>query len=586
MAGIININLIERKRDGFTGRASVNAGYGENPKYGGTLNLNVKKKNFYAYANLSANVDHAFQRVTLLTNYQYPSDRIMSEMYSFRDTKMGIYSGELGVNYDLTAKTTIGLLLNFYNRDWTMNATSDTKVTGENSGNSSQFIESNEINNLYRSLYNFNLRHAFSDAAKLNFDYDYINFNRSNPTFYNAENININGVENKENFYSSAETPLEIHVLKSDFEIINGEKFKIETGAKLTSSSFVNNVVVSNLQGTEYVNNPDFTQIYTMTENIYAGYVSLDWQIIPEISVKGGLRYEYYDLLLGSNLESSIIDTEQGNLFPSLYFTYRAGEDQSWDFSYVQRIQRPGFLQLAPYFYFFNENSLFTGNPNLSPAKTFQFKLGYRYKNLNIGAEFSDTKDPIFGWQPALDAERQIAIFGPSQGVNNKVYSLSASYQWEISDRWISNYTAIGYHSQITPDIQENPVTFSSNSFVVSMNHTYKITKTWNIELNAIYNSAYYEGVARIDARPGVNIGVQRKFSNGAAISLNANDLFDTDSQWPILADLPDQRLYYNWRYDGEGPIFRLNISIPLGNKNMEKRTKRATGSEDEQNRL
>ena len=79
---------------------------------------------------------------------------------------------------------------------------------------------------------------------------------------------------------------------------------------------------------------------------------------------------------------------------------------------------------------------------------------------------------------------------------------------------------------------------------------------------------------------------MQRKFSNGAAISLNANDLFDTDSQWPILADLPDQRLYYNWRYDGEGPIFRLNISIPLGNKNMEKRTKRATGSEDEQNRL
>lgn len=586
-AGIININMIENKNDGFTGRASANAGYADNPKYGGTLNLNYKKGRLQGYANLSANIDRGIQILNLYTNYQYPGNRVITDMYSNRDTYTGLYSGEAGLSYDLGSKTKFGAMFNIYNRDWEMDAYTDTDISSERDGDFNQFVVSNEVNNMLRTLYNVNLQHSFSDKLQWNIDYDFINFNRDNPTYYTATNtIEPDGVKTEESFYSSAETPLNIHVVKTDFEIKQSEKFTIETGAKVSFSGFENNVVVSNLENEEYIEDPGFSQIYIMDEQIYAGYASFNWEIIPSLLFKGGLRYEYYTLNLDSDSEGNLLDDEEGNIFPTAFLQYKQDENQEWRFTYAQRVQRPGFMQLAPYFYFFNETSLFTGNPRLSPAHSSQLQLAYRYKVLNVAIEYTHTKDPIFSWQPNAEMEREISVFAPIQGEASNLYSISASVPWNIGEKWESDYYFIAYYRDQTPIVQEVPVNKTSTNFVITMNHTYKLTDKWNVELNASYNSAYYEGLAKVDANPNVNMGVQRKFDNGAAITFNVTDIFDTSSQFPVGASLPGAGGSYKFKYDVEGPVFRLNVSVPLGKRSIDQKNSRSSGSAEELQRL
>lgn len=586
-AGIININMVEESNNGIVGRTSVNVAYGADPKYGGTMNLNYKKGKLQAYTNLSVNVDHAVQIVTLKTDYQYPANQVVSDMYSHRDTRLGLYTGEAGINYEIGTKTNVGAMFNIYNRDYTMDAIADTDIHSDTQGHYNQFIESDETNNMFRTLYNTNVEHTFSEAAKLNFDYDYINFLRDNPTNYSVTDTDeTNGEQTQEDFRSSAETPLNIHVFKTDLELKRNDKLKIETGAKVSFSGFENDVTVANKRGATFTDDPTFTQIYKMDEKVYAGYASVDWQFRPSWMLKGGLRYEHYQLYLSSDEQGKIIDDQEDDLFPSVFLNYKQSDHHEWNLSYVRRIQRPGFMQLAPYFYFFNKNVLFTGNPHLTPANSSQFQLSFRYKIATINAEYAYTDKPIYFWQPATDLEREIVILAPSQGKESQIASLAFSIPWHITKQWSSNYHLMGYHRIQTPIILNQALKQRSNDFVFNMNHTYEVAENWNFELNARYKSPHYEGIAKVAANANVDVGLQHQFKNGIALTVNATDLFNTSSEFPVIGDATDQGMYHDFKYNVEGPVFRFNISIPLGNKNVKERKNRVTGSVEEQQRL
>ncbi|MFL1895830.1 TonB-dependent receptor domain-containing protein [Aquimarina sp. 2-A2] len=585
-AGVININMIKSNLEGFTGRVSGNVAYGERIKYGGSMNMTFKKNQLYLYANLSANVNNEIQRISLLTDYVYPNERVISDLFSKRNTTTGLYSGELGIDYDLSNNTVVGLLFNFNNRDWEMDATSDTTIESELLGSSKQFVTSIEENKLFRNLLNFNIRHAFSEKNSFTIDYDYISFKRDNPTIYNALNTRNGSVISEEDFLSLSETPLYINVLKGDLRLGISDEVKIETGFKTTVSDFKNTVQVAFKESNDYVDDPNFTDKFTMNEQIYAGYLSLDWQLHPSFLLKSGLRYEYYDLELNADNQGSIVDRNKGNFFPSLYMNYRLNEINEFNLSFVRRIERPGFQSLAPYFYFFNQNTLFTGNPNLIPSNSNQYKLDYRYKSLHFGFEFSNTRRPILSLQPGLDREEQLAIIRPGQGLKRNIFSLSANFPWKIKDWWSSRYSFIGYHRNQSTVIDSKTLERNASNVAITSNHSFDLGKKWQLEINGTYTSAYYVGVAKVATRYGLDIGVQKKFKNGTALSLNINDVFDSSSQWPIIADLSDQGILYDWKYDGEGPVFRLNLFIPLGNTNLKKKEKRSSGSEDEQRRL
>jgi hypothetical protein len=55
VGGIINIVLVKNLEEGSNGNVSTNVGYGERPKFGGSVDLNLRKGKVNVYGSLSAN---------------------------------------------------------------------------------------------------------------------------------------------------------------------------------------------------------------------------------------------------------------------------------------------------------------------------------------------------------------------------------------------------------------------------------------------------------------------------------------------------------------------------------------------------
>ena len=79
------------------------------------------------------------------------------------------------------------------------------------------------------------------------------------------------------------------------FEI--SEKAKLSVGVKYVTSDFENQVAVSN----NGVTLPNFTSTIDLTDNIFALYSQLDYQLSDKTTFKGGLLFEKSDTELNSS---------------------------------------------------------------------------------------------------------------------------------------------------------------------------------------------------------------------------------------------------------------------------------------------
>ncbi len=585
-AGIVNIITAAKTKEGFLGQFSANLGYGERPKFGGSMNLSYTKNKIYAFANLSTNHNYSPENVSLFTDFTFPNQQRISDLNIKRLPYVGLHTAEIGLDYEFSDNTTVGLLFSISYRDWEMDATADTDLTTEIDGDFNQFVTSLEENKLLRTLANLNLRHTFSESTNLSFDYDNIQFNRENPTTYHTTSSSNQVELSKGEFISYGETPLEIHVLKTDFQHSLSGKLSFEAGLKSTFSSFTNDASISNLIDDNYEKNEAFSDVFRMTEEIYAGYFSLDWKISPQLLLKSGLRFEHYDLDLKSDKLTTILDRSTSRFYPSIYLNYKPNDDYEFNTAFVRRIERPGFLILAPAFYFFDQNTLFTGNPNIIPTNSNQLKFDFRYKSLNTAIDLTDFQNPVFNWQPNLDEELELFVIQPQQARKNQMVTISASLPIDISKWWTSRYSLIGFHRRQFPMVEGREITTITNNFTFNTTQNFSFKNDMELEINGMYNSAFYYGVLRVDPRYELNLGLRKKFKTGTSLSININDVFNSSSQWHFGANLPDSRMFYDWSINNEGPIFRINLTMPIGNQKLEERKKRNSGSSEEQQRL
>lgn len=586
IGGIININTLRKSGEGWTGSFTINGAYGQRAKYGGSVNLSYQRDRIYFFANASANFNHNYEDVSLLTDYNTTDQQVISDLFIERRSNTGLYATDLGLDYDLGKNTTIGLMSSINIRDWEMDAVSETDVQSTGTGNFIELVESFEKNYLFRTLLNVNFRHNFSQNSSFRFDYDHIGFKRENPTDYDVRRLFDDGSVESSDFISDTNTPLDINVIKADFNTSLSDKIDLETGLKTTLSEFENDVVVSRQTDDGFEEDGRFTDIFDMKEEIHAAYVSTDWRLNPSLLLKAGLRYEYYRLDLGSIAQGQIVNQTQNNLFPSIYLNYKKSEDSEWNLSYVQRIERPSFLNLAPYFYFFNQNTLFTGNPNLVPSIANQFKIDYRYKRLNLGLQFTDTKNPIFNWHPALEGDPQAVVFRAQQGTRNQIASLTANLPLRFNSWWTSRYDLLANYLIQTPRIDGIEVTARNTSYILSTVQSFDLGHDFDLEISGEYNSTQFEGVIRTEPRVALDMGLRKRFSSGTTLSFNVSDVLNTSSEWNIKSDTSDYDIFYNWLFDSEGPVFKLSLSVPFGNKIEMDGQRRKSGSDEEQRRL
>jgi outer membrane receptor protein involved in Fe transport len=143
---------------------------------------------------------------------------------------------------------------------------------------------------------------------------------------------------------------------------------------------------------------------YTGSNNQMAGYLALQIPFNKKLSAYVGIRGEKNKQMIDSYdryLQPITVTNDTFNILPSVNAIYQFNEENILRIAYGKSLNRPEFREIAPFpFYDFDNNAVYSGNPNLKNATVNSGEIRYEYypsKNelLSVGAFYKKFTNPI-----------------------------------------------------------------------------------------------------------------------------------------------------------------------------------------------
>ncbi|PZD79339.1 TonB-dependent receptor domain-containing protein [Mesonia sp. K7] len=391
-AGILNIILRKEKTLGFNGSISANVGFPANSSISANLNLRTDKFNIFntignyyrkspgygyfdsRYANAATDQDGiAYNREI--------EDRDMDRRYQGFNNNFGVeyfindqssitgsFFFRYGDDRDVTENNTIGYLNDEVSR----------RIYREQ-------IEEEKDNSYQASL---NYMNKFNDEGhQLTADFQYSYDKEDRPTtIVETKTFPTEDITDSESIF---ETEIQNEfLLQADYVLPMGEA-QFEAGFR---SNYEEEELDYELK--EFgVLNDTLTNVFTYTENVNALY-SQYGNKFGDFSFLLGLRLEQTimkgeleTLLPESTLEESLgvdfnanFDKNYLGLFPTVNLIYELSEDENITLGYNRRINRPRGWYINPFPSRSSATNVFQGNPDLDPAYSNFFDVGYLKK--------------------------------------------------------------------------------------------------------------------------------------------------------------------------------------------------------------
>lgn len=143
---------------------------------------------------------------------------------------------------------------------------------------------------------------------------------------------------------------------------------------------------------------------YDAGNDLLAGYISFNLPVGKKINIYTGVRFEKNKQTLDSydRFQQPIkVVNDTLNIFPSANITYNLNEKNLIRFAYGKSINRPEFREIAPFpFYDFENNAVFSGNPELKNSFIDNFDLRYEFypssgETFSFGVFYKHFENPI-----------------------------------------------------------------------------------------------------------------------------------------------------------------------------------------------
>lgn len=586
-AGIINVVLKKNDDFGTNGSFTLGAGMGEKERLNGGLNLNhhVEKVNYFGLYN--ATYGNFRQHINGNRIITQGVSTLETDSKSNREASLLFQNARLGFDYTISSKTVLGFLTAGYIRDWEMDAINDIFYRRDNVITDRSNLKTIELNKWIHYMGNVNLQHKFKEDEILEVNLDYLNYENDNPSNYvitNSGNGQNAGAD--EGIDVAKLTPLQIGVGMIDYSKQIGSKFKMEGGVKATITRFTNDVAVSYLRQGTWQADDELTNKYKMKEDISAVYSAVNYSFNKKTSIVAGLRYEYMNSVLSSATQQGILDLHYGKLFPTFFFSRKFSENNSWQFSYSRRIDRPTFNELAPFIVFMTPETFISGNEKLLPALSDVLKTDFQHKGIIFSVTYTDTKDAISRFQPEIDEERNrlyitsknLDHFKTIAGMLAFPYTLTKWWKMQNNFSWIYQIIKTVYDGEDI-DIQQS-------NYRINSIQNFTISKTFSAEVSGFYQSASLFGIAELKPYGRVDFGLEKKFNDGnSTLSINVIDAFKTNI-FKSTAYVSELNINTKSKLDFDLRVISFTFTQNFGNTQMKSANKRKTASEEERNRI
>jgi iron complex outermembrane receptor protein len=598
-SGVINIRTKKNKMKGFNGNVTAGFGQGAYPKTNESLSLNYRNGRLNMFSNYSFGRNENYQQLDIYRRYKNEdgSTNAIFEQSAFMKRLYVNNNLKLGMDYMLTNKTTVGIVLNGSYNPETNNNRNVSYLKDAASVVDSINTADGYVKQIWKNgSVNLNMRHQFdSTGRELTADVDYIRYDASNDQHFVNTTYNPDWGKRYAQLLRG-DLPLSINIYSGKLDYTHPLKkgAKLEMGLK---SSYVNTVNKANYF--EGVGNNDWQPDYKKTnffdykENINAAYVSLNKQLDKKWGIQAGLRFE------NTNLEGlqygnptqrdSSFKRSYSNLFPTVYVSYQANKDNQFGASFGRRIDRPSYENLNPFMYFIDVYTYEAGNPFLKPQYSNNYEVTHIYKGfLTTTLNYSLTKDlfmDVFGQGEAMNGENQYATIVRQGNIGRRQNGgISVSAQVPVAKWWtMMLYTNYNY-TQYTGELNKEYIKVEASNLMVNLNNQFKFKKGWSAELSGWYRTKGVEGQILLKAFGQMSAGIAKQIlKEKGTLKLSARDIFYTQKPSGNINFQRTEARFKNYR---DSRVVNLTFSYRFGKplKNMGARNRNGAG--DEQNRV
>ncbi len=390
-AGILNIVLKKEKTLGFNGSLNVNAGYPTSSSISLNSNLRTDKYNIfntlgYRYRDAPGN---AFYDNSYFSSAPLRFDRVIEDrIYNRRGKGFNV---NLGMEYFLTEKSSLtgSIFMRFSDDDdLTENTNERFNQSQLESRTFREEIETEDDNSYQLSL---NYVNNFDDNGhKLTADFQYSN----------DDEVETSIIEERNTFPDTQLIVLEDvyqnevqdeFLIQADY-VLPMEDAQFEAGYRGNFEDQITDYKLDSLDqaSNQFVTNEGLTNKFSYTENVNALYTQYGNKM-GKFSFLLGLRLENTQLKgkVESEFDSNAIEEQYGvdvdldfdknylGLFPTLNLIFELNEMENVSLGYNRRINRPRGRYINPFPSRSSRTNIFQGNPDLNPAFSNAFDLGY-----------------------------------------------------------------------------------------------------------------------------------------------------------------------------------------------------------------
>ncbi|WP_116106584.1 TonB-dependent receptor domain-containing protein [Lewinella sp. IMCC34191] len=595
-AGIIDIRLKKPEDEGANGSIAANGSQGR--YFQGDINATGNYRN--GWMNVFGNVGYSnsgYYNTTGLANYQ---NGLLLDQVLMSTGQNSTPRFRLGADFRAGDKHTIGFLINGRYSDAENDASDQVDIFNLSGGTETfdstldgrTFVRSDRSQNTY----NLNYRFLASEDESLNVDLDFGRYRNDN--LYNQSNIYYTRNGNPLSgiyYYFDMPTDIDIYTAKADYERSIGEA-RLNAGGKFTRVMTKNTFLFYDRypeSSPERVLDDRRSNRFSYTENVYAGYLSLQGRLSEKWQYTAGLRVEVTDadgelMPFRDDLRQPPVELNYVSVFPNAGLTYSvdAQKGHTLNLAYGRRINRPDYNVLNPFNEQISQLTYEKGNPRLNPEIVDNVELGYTHAyRYNFKLAYSNTSNQITRLLGPDTTDIRAGYITWDNLASQRIISFNASAPVQLQEKWNLYVNASASHLHNEADYGDGAV-IDVKAFTYSFYVQNTINLPWNFvaEIGGYFSGpGVWGGVLRYNEQGALNLGLQRKFMNDQLnVKLSANDIFYT-SGWTGTSDFNGLRTegYGNW----DSRRVALSLNYTFGNQQVKSRN-RKTGIEEATDRI
>ena len=375
--GILNIILKKQERSGFNGNFNINGGIPETLRGTATVNWKTKKLNLFSTNTIG--------RRTSISNGLSENEYFNGEdtnSYLFEKGKTNRKRDQLflslGAEYFIDDSSSF--TLNGFFRDNEgindgvvtineLNAKGGNPIsTNERRQYEPEFDESFQISGLYEKKFNdkgheLSATYQYEESAED--ELAEITSLQTFPFIRINDNEEVNTLESQKRILAQV-----------DYVYPLDENTQVELGYRGTFNTIETDYEVVFIENNIPTIDTDLTNVLVYKEYVNAAYAQFGKKI-NQFSILLGLRMEDSNIVIDQRTTSDYTNKRYTNWFPTVNLSYEIDEKESLTLGYAKRIRRPRGFFLNPFPSRNSVTNFFQGNPDLNPASTGSFDLGY-----------------------------------------------------------------------------------------------------------------------------------------------------------------------------------------------------------------